>query len=170
MVVFLTYTGYAASKHLCFSLISPILFHVPLKEREGKIPLGYLGVALKAISISTPLLPFVFLSLPLLSTHFEESTADKQNGEKHGQQADQPAEQGVISEPDQDRSSQYPKARPFHQSRRLPLGKWRLHVLGLLRMRMRGRGCWSVRTGMRQGVGPELLTNQSARGGVAFDA
>jgi len=77
MVVFLTYTGYAASKYLCFSLISPILLRVPLQEREEKIPLGYLGVALKAISISTPLLPFACLSLPLLSTHFDESTADK---------------------------------------------------------------------------------------------
>lgn len=83
--------------------------------------------------------------------------ADNQNEEKHGQQAVQPAEQTAINEPDQDKSSQFPRASPYPQIRKLLLVKSKLPALGLQRTPMRGLGCWWVMIPVEREVGLGLL-------------
>jgi hypothetical protein len=126
MVIFLTYTGYAASTSY-FSAFSS--FRLPYPSSSLGVPLSFSS----------------------------DRKADIQNEEKHGQQAVQPAEQTAINEPDQDKSSQFPKARPYPQIKKLLLVKLKLPALGLLRMQMRGLGCWLVMIPVERGVGLGLL-------------
>ena len=87
----------------------------------------------------------------------KQGEADIQNEEKHGQQADQPAEHVAINVPGQDKSSQSPKARSFRQIRKLLLAKSRLLGLDLLRMQMRGLDYWWAMIPVGLEVGSGLL-------------
>jgi hypothetical protein len=124
MVIFLTYTGYAASTFLVF------VFHF---------------------------FPFPPLSPILTAPLVRNEEANIQNEEKHGQQAVQPAEQTATNEPDQDKSSQFPKAKPYPQIKKLLLVKLKLLALGLLRRQMKGQGCWLVMIRVEREVGLGLL-------------
>jgi hypothetical protein len=125
MVIFLTYTGYAASTSY-FSTFSS--FRLPYPSSSLAVSISFAG----------------------------DREADIQNEEKHGQQADQPAEQTAINVPDQDKSSQFPRASPYPQIRKLLLVKLKLPALGLRKMQMRGRDCWwvMIRVEREVGLGP----------------
>jgi hypothetical protein len=125
MVIFLTYTGYAASTFPISSTVLPFL-----------IPRCLSWV------------PFYFVS---------NDEANKQNEEKHGQQAVQPAEQIATNVHDQDKWSQSLKDSPYPQIRKLLSVKLKLPALGLRKMQMRGLGCWWVMIPVRRGVELGLL-------------
>jgi hypothetical protein len=122
MVIFLTYTGYAASTSY-FSTFSSFR------------------------------LPYPSSSLAVSISFASDREANIQNEEKHGPQAVQPAEPIAINVPDQDKSSQFPRASPYPQIRKLLLVKLKLPALGLLRMPMRGLGCWWVMIPVEREVG-----------------
>ena len=126
MVIFLTYTGYAASK----------------------FPFPFSPLHLFSVSLFSHLIYHDLCKL---------DKPDIQNEEKHGQQAVQPAEQTAINVHDQDKSSQFPKASPYHQIKKLLLVKLKLPELGLLRMQMSGLGCWLVMIRVEWGAGLGLL-------------
>jgi len=127
MVIFLTYTGYAAST-----------FPFP---------------SLPFLSFRFLSSPFLLVYLDLC----KQDNADIQNEEKHGQQAVQPAEQIAINVPDQDKSSQFPKGSPYPQIKKSLLVKLKLPALGLRRMQMSGLGCWLVMIQVEWGAGLGLL-------------
>jgi len=119
--------------------------------------LTYTGYAASTFPFSSPLLPFPPLSSILTAPITRSDKANIQNEEKHGQQADQPAEQIAINVHDQDKSSQFPKASPYPQIKKLQLVKLKLPALDLRRMQMRGLGCWLVMIRVGRGEGLGLL-------------